>query len=966
MAGAQDAELPFKDPDLPLDERVDDLLSRLTLDEKLSLLHQSQEPIPRLGIPYFKAGTEALHGVAWSNDLNDNWDQVLATRATVFPQAVGLASTWNPDLITEVGSAVGDELRAYNSIDPVLWGLQVWAPVVDLLRDPRWGRNEEGYSEDPLLTGAISTAYGKGLSGDDPDHLKVAPVLKHFYGYNNEADRSLTSSNLPPRVKHEYAQAAFKHAIEADAATGVMASYNMVNGRPTHVDPDIDEVVRSWTDKDLYNVSDAWGPRALVELQEYFDDHDEAYAAVLKAGLDGFTVDGSDAGPTTAFLKSALDKGYLSIADVDESVRNVLSVRFRLGHFDPDGGPYGHIGEEALDTPAHRELNRRTAEEALVLLDNAAGTLPLDPDATGSVAVIGPLHDTLFSDWYGGTMPYEVTPLDGIEQRLGGDADVVGVEGIDRLTFRDVETGHYLTATGTGTGDRVVATDDATEASQWDFNEWMADYATLRNAENGRYLTGDGGAYNTSSEEPGGWYVQQQFRLEEQEDGTYVIQYVGYETNEGWWWIPEHYITVAADGTVGTGSKADAARFEADVVNSGIDSAVAASAGADAAVVVVGSQPFVYGREIHDRETLVLGTSQQKLVEAVTAANPNTVVVLETSYPTTMQPQPDTLLWTTHAGSETGNAIAGALFGDVNPAGRLTQTWYSGTDDLPSIFDYDIISAGMTYMYYDGNPLYPFGHGLSYSGFEYSKLKTNGKAVGGDGRIKVSVDVTNTGEHAGDEVVQLYTSQRESRDTVAEKTLREFQRVSLEPGETTTVTFDLRASELARWDVTRDRWVVERSVYDVLVGASSADIRQQATLRVNGEVIPPRDLSKSTRAVNFDDYSGVRLVDESKERGTSVEGDDGAWVKFADARLRQRTTTFTARVASAGSGEGSIEVRLDSPTGPLAGTASVESTGGVYEYTTVSGSVSLPGAAFTRDVYLVFDGDVRLASFTIS
>ena len=309
-AASANTDHPFRDPDLPLDERIDDLLGRLTLDEKLGFLHQSQMPIPRLDIPYFKAGTEALHGVAWSNDLDNNWGQVLATDATVFPQAVGLASTWDTDLINDVGSAVGDELRAYNTLDPQLWGLQAWAPVVDPLRDPRWGRNEEGYSEDPLLAGEISTAYGSGLSGDDPLYLKVAPVIKHYFGYNKEADRSVSSSNLPPRIRKEYSQAPFRSVISADAATGVMASYNLVNGRPTHVDPSINEDLRSWTDKDLYNVSDAWAPHAVTQAQFYFDEEDEAYAAVLKAGLDGFTVDESDPSAMKATLHSALDKGY--------------------------------------------------------------------------------------------------------------------------------------------------------------------------------------------------------------------------------------------------------------------------------------------------------------------------------------------------------------------------------------------------------------------------------------------------------------------------------------------------------------------------------------------------------------------------------------------------------------------------------------------------------------------------------
>jgi beta-glucosidase len=965
-AGTPDDEMPFRDPALPLDQRIDDLLGRLTLEEKVSLLHQSQAAIPRLDIPYFKAGTEALHGVAWSNDRDNNWGQVLATEATVFPQAVGLASTWNAGLIEQVGSVVGTELRGYNAIDPVVWGTQVWSPVVDLLRDPRWGRNEEGYSEDPLLTGAMATAYGSGLSGDDPQYLKVAPVLKHFYGYNNEVSRNTTSSNLRPRVKHEYSQAPFRTAIEADAVTGIMASYNTVNGRPTHVDPDLNEAVRTWTDKTLYNISDAWGPHALTQAQFYFDAEDEAYAAMLKAGLDEFTVDENNTGAMIATIESALDKGYLTEADIDGAVRNALTIRMRLGQFDPDGGPYGDITADVLNQPAHQDLNRETATEAMVLLDNSAGALPLDPETSDEVAVIGPLHDTLFSDWYGGRMPYEVTPLDGITERLGADA-VTGVEGLDRIALKDVSTGGYLTATGTDREtDFVVASDTSpTAASQWDVNEWTGDVATLRNAGNGKYLASEFGPLVTADDEPSGWFVMQQFRLEEQDDGTYLLGFEGYATQENWFQNND-YVTVAADGAVGTGPKADAAHFEIDVLNSGIDSAVSAASDAEAAVVVVGSQPFIYGRENHDRETMALGTSQQELVEAVTAANPNTVVVLETSYPVTMDEYPESLLWTTHAGSETGHAVADVVFGDVNPAGRLTQTWYTGTDDLPSILDYDIVKTGMTYMYYEGTPLYPFGHGLSYTDFEYSKMKTNGRSVGGNGLIRVSVDVTNVGNLAGDEVVQLYTHQRESRDAVPNQQLAAFERVSLEPGETKTVRFRLRPSDLAHWDVTREKWVVERSTYDLLVGSSSGDAQAQAKLRVRGERIPPRDLSEVTRAENFDDYSGgVDLVDESKQRGTSV-GSDGTsgWISFADAKLRWHDRTFTARVANGSDAAGTIEVRRGTADGPLLGSIAVEPTGDVYTYTDVS--TELSGIKRGRhDVYLVFDGELRLASFSI-
>jgi beta-glucosidase len=956
---------PFQDPDRPVEERVEDLLGRLTLAEKLSLLHQSQVAIPRLGIPYFKAGTEALHGVAWSNDFDNNWNQVIA-EGTVFPQAVGLASTWDPALIEQVGSAVGAEVRGYNAIDPVVWGTQVWSPVVNLLRDPRWGRNEEGYSEDPLLTGEIATAYGHGLAGDDPVYLQTAPVLKHYLAYNNEFNRSLTSSSVPPRVLHEYDEAAFRAPIEADAATGVMASYNYVNGRPTHVMRDLNETVRSWTDRTLYSVSDAWAPRALVEAQHYYEDYDEAFANVLRAGLDSFTIDNSDAGPMTAELTSALDKGLLTEADVDNAVRHVLSIRIRLGQLDPDGGPYASIGPEVINSPAHQALNRETAEAATVLLRNSGRRLPLSPSRTDSVAVIGPLHDALYRDWYGGNLPYQVTPLDGIRDRLGTGATVTGVEGLDRIALRDNATGGYLTATGTGTGDSVVATaTTATPAAQWDVNDWMGDIATLRNVANGQLLTGNFGPFNTASPIVDGWFVQQQFRLEEQPDGTFLIQYVGYETNEPWWWIPEHYVTVAADGTVSTGAKADAARFTREVVSSGTAAAAEAAQDAEAAVVVVGSHPFVHGRENHDRSGTTLGASQQALIEAVTEANPNTVVVLETSYPVTMEPRPNALVWTTHAGAETGNALASVLFGDTNPAGRLTQTWYRADAELPAdLLTYDIISSGQTYLYYEGRPQFAFGHGLSYTSFRYDDLRLNRDSVAAFGTVRVSVEVTNTGRRAGDEVVQLYTHQRSSRDSVPIRQLRAFERISLEPGQTRTVRFTLDAADLAHWDVTRERFVVESSTYDVLVGGSSADLPERESLRVRGETIPARDLSRPTRAENFDAYDGVFLADESKEQGTAVAAEAaGGWILFADAALGNRARTFTASVAKASPGAGSIEVRLGSPTGRLVGTVAVPSTGSSYTYTPVTGSLSR--AQGTRDVYLVFGSDLRIATFSI-
>ncbi|MEV5496089.1 glycoside hydrolase family 3 C-terminal domain-containing protein [Nonomuraea fuscirosea] len=930
---------PFQNPALPLDQRVTDLLGRLTLDEKLSLLHQSQPAIPRLGIAYHKNGTEALHGVAWSNHRDDDWNQKFAA-GTVFPQAVGLASTWDPALIRKVGSAVGDETRGYNAVDPVLWGLQVWAPVVDLLRDPRAGRNEEGYSEDPLLTGAISTAYGKGLQGDDPFYLKTAPVLKHYLAYNNETDRSLTSSNLTPKLKHEYYEPAFKAAISADAATGVMASYNLVNGRPNHVNPDLNDVVRTWTDRTLYHPSDAWGPHALTDLERYYDGKPEAFAAVLKAGLDSFTIDGSDLGPMLTNLKAALDQGRITVADVDKSVRHVLSIRTRLGHFDPDGGPYARITADVIGSAANKRLNRETAGKAAVLLKNS-GVLPLGKPK--SAAVVGPLADRLYRDWYSGQLPYQVSPLDGIKERVGS---VTTGEGLERVALRHLDSGKYVTATGTGPDDNAGLIDTAPgAASQWDLTDWTGGVSTLRNAGNGRLLGGDWRSLDTDDAEPDGWYVSQQFALEKQADGSHLIRYAGYETVESWFGLPDAYVGVT-DGALALVPKAQAAKFAKEVVSDGIAAAAARAAEAEVAVVVAGSHPFVAGREFHDRDDLRLGAGQLRLIEAVRKANPRTVVVLETSYPVVVDAP--TLLWTTHAGAETGHAVADVLFGDVNPGGRLTQTW-PAAGALPSLLDYDLVKTGMTYLYGKDKPLYAFGHGLSYTSFGYQGLRAHGD--------QVSVKVTNTGRVKGDEVVQLYTHQRDSRFAQPVKRLRGFQRITLAPGETRTVTFPLKRSDLAVWDHTRGRWVVEEATHDVLVGSASDRIRQRTTLRVPGETVPVRDLTRTTRAMDFDDYAGVAFADESKARGEVVEGSAGDWVAYTGASWGSRLTAAVASVVG-----GSFEVRRGSPTGALLATVPVPATGGIYTYGTASASVR----AGTGSVYLVFKGDLRIRDFALA
>ncbi|GAA3781382.1 beta-glucosidase family protein [Micromonospora maritima] len=783
--------------------RLDDLLARLSLPEKLGLLHQWQAPVPRLGLPAFRTGTEALHGVAWLGE------------ATVFPQAIGLAASWNPDLIRAVGAAVGDEVRAAHQADPDRVGLNVWAPVVNPLRDPRWGRNEEGWSEDPWLTGRLATAYAHGLRGDHPTRLRTAPTLKHFLGYNNETDRAVTSSHLPPRVLHEYELPAFRAPLAAGAAVAVMASYNLVDGVPAHLSPLIDGELRGWADDEVLVVGDAGAVGNIAGVQAYLPDHVAGFAAALRAGIDSFTEDDDDPGPTVARLTEALARGLVTESDVDRAVRRVLSVRTRLGDLDPPGhDPYAGVPADVVNCAAHRELAREAARQSVVLLRND-GLLPLTPDTR--VAVLGPLADTVLTDWYSGTLPYRVSAYQGLLGRL---PEVRTHCGADRITLR--------------VGDRAVRCVDGAPLTladgaptQFEVVDWGQAVVALRVAHHGRYVGAqDAGTLVHDRPGPGGWVVRETFRLHHRGDGTVLLHHLA----------TGRHVGVDPDGRlrVDTG---DPARFTVDLVADGTAGAAALAADADVALVVLGNHPMVGGRETEDRADLALPSGQQDLLRAVRAANPRTVLVLTSSYPYAVgraQEHLPAVLWSAHGGQEHGNGLADVLLGAADPGGRLTQTWYADTAELPDLLDYDVIGADATYLYHRGEPLYPFGHGLSYAEFDYADLRLSTATAHAGEEVEVSVAVTNTGRHPGTEVVQLYTRQRRSRVKQPLRQLRDFARVTLDPGCAARVTLRLRTAELAWWDETRAAMVVEDAVHSVLVGRSARDVRLVGAVAVTG------------------------------------------------------------------------------------------------------------------------------------
>jgi beta-glucosidase len=931
---------PFRDQHLPFAKRIDDLLSRLTLDEKIGFLHQFTPAVERLGLDAFRTGQEALHGVAWMGP------------ATVFPQAVGLGATWNTDLVRRVGDAVSKETRAMRARDDRV-GLNVWSPTVNLLRHPLWGRNEEGYSEDPKLTSAIATAYTHGLRGDHPTYWRTAPVLKHWLAHNNETNRDTTSSSVRPRVLHEYDLRAFRETVEAGAVAGVMPAYNLVNGRPNHVSPYLREHLRTWTDEDLMVCSDAGAPSNLVDSEHYFDTHEEATAAALLAGVDSFTDHNTDSSKITARVRGALEQGLLTESDIDAAVRRQLSVRFRLGEFDPEYDP--HALTRDYDTPAHRALAQEAAEQAVVLLKNTGGLLPLAQDTR--IAVVGVLADECKLDWYSGTLIHRSTPLDGLYERFGAER-VQFAEGVDRVLLKTAAGTFLHVPPAPEAADQVRGAEGAldpallagrtdlpplttdTTGTELALVEWGGGVLTLR-APDGRYLSvAEDGYVRASADQPGGWFVQEIFRLEPHENG-YLLKHLA----------TGHHVSVAADGVKVAEENPEI--FELVVVERGEDAVTRVATEADVVVVVAGNDPHINGRETEDRTTLALPAHQERLLRAAHAANPNTVLTLVSAYPYAVDPEAaPAMLWTAHGGQAAGTALARILAGDVSPAGRLPQTWYADDADLPDLLDYDVIGGRQTYLYFEGTPLFPFGHGLSYAAFSYGDLLTRTA----EDALHVSFTVTNTGDVPADEVAQLYaravnpTVPRPRRELVAHS------RVRLEPGELTELSFEVPLSAFDFWDVARGAWRREPGAYELLAGASSEDIRLRTTVILDGEEAAPRPvLHRGLDAADFDEQSGVEIVDRTKTSGDSVTaaGGGSGELVYRDCDFGAGTTGVTVEVA----GEGTVELSLAG--GATLATLTLDApTPGPYDYTTLDAPFT---AAGVHDLRLRLRGPLRLA-----
>jgi beta-glucosidase len=902
------------------------ILTELSIEEKLSLLHQANPVIERLGLAAFSTGTEGLHGLAWLGE------------ATQFPQPVGLAASWDLDLVRRVGEAVGTEVRGKHAGSPAV-SLNVWAPVVNPLRHPLWGRNEEGYSEDSWLTGRLGCAYAWGLRGSDPVRWRTVPTLKHFLGYNNEVDRSTTNSQLRQRVLHEYELPAYRPAIEEGAAGAAMLSYNLVNGRPAHVSDLVAEHLRSWVadSADLLVVSDAAAPTNLFGSEEFFDGPVAAHAAALAAGVDSFTDNGTDTEPTVTALRQALAEGLIDTDQVDAAVLRLLTARARTGEFDTDPHPYASIGPDVIGSPAHLALAREAVAAGTVLLKNdPVGDTPLLPFAPGTrVAVLGPLAERVLTDWYSGSLIDPVSLPAGLADALPG-GEVTVASGNDLVALRDPRTGRYLTSGG-ASGGRLHATGETVgDAETFELTEWGHGHVTLRNAASDRLVTrGPQGFLEDTATRVGGWVAEEALRLIRHDDGSVSVQHRGSGL-----WLHADLGTGAINAQPATEATAD--RFGLRTVRSGLAHAAGVAAAADTVIVTAGNDPHLGGRETEDRPGLALPEHQAELIRAAADANPRLTLLVISSYPFALGASLDVapaIVWSSHAGEALGSGLADVLTGAVEPTGRLAQTWWSGEAGLADILDYDIISSRSTYLYSADEPDFAFGHGLGYRRATLPAATLTDERVAWSAESGMSrpaaVTVTvaaahaaaGTGERPASACVQLYLSAPGHRLPFPRRRLAGFGRVSVTSGAGTELVLTVDPAALAVWDVTTGRLIVETGDYEILVGQSAEAIEHRLLLHVDGVTVAPRDARAGFAADAFDETGHgptVRseLVARTVSAGTAVAVAAiarTARLVYLAVDLGGRTDGL--RVETRGAGRVGVEVRRDGCWRPVGGAA---------------------------------------------
>ncbi len=829
---------PYKNPNLPIEQRVNDLVSRMTLEEKIGQMVNNTPAIERLGVPAHDYWNEALHGVARSGV------------ATVFPQAIGLAATWDTELMHNVADVISTEARAKhheyarNKQFGRYQGLTFWSPNINIFRDPRWGRGQETYGEDPYLTGKMGVEFVKGLQGNDPRYFKVIATPKHYAVHSGpEPERHAFDAIASERDLRETYLPAFRETILEGKAYSVMCAYNRTNGEPCCANKKLMvDILRGEWGFPGFVVSDCGAIYDIWKFHKYVPTEMEASVLGVKAGTD------LTCGAEYPTLVEAVKKGLISEAEIDTSVKRLLTARFRLGQFDPpEMVAYARIPFSQNDTDEHRQLALQTARESIVLLKNANRTLPLKKDVK-SIAVIGPNADSPEVLWgnYNGHASRLYTPLAGIRNAVSKNTKVVYALG-STLAGEPVVPVPASALT-------VNGTDPGVKAEYFNNQELRGPAATVRTDPR---IDFDWGRYNPTPELTGNNFsVRWTGKLKAPESGNYTL---GFTADDGarlyidgkllvdaWASNPTKTVTkeIALEAGRSYDLRMEYFQYQRENIAKLVwsypgmrerlmEEAVTAARESDVSVLVLGISARLEGEEmpVHvegfrggDRTDLSLPKSQEALLKAVTATGKPVVVVLLSGSALAANWANDNVPAILHAwypGGEGGTAIADVLFGNYNPAGRLPVTFYKSVDQLPPFTDYGM--AGRTYRYFKGEPLYPFGFGLSYTKFDYDNLRFSAKSVKAGEPMKVSVDVKNAGQMAGDEVVQLYLTDVAASAPVPIRTLVGFDRITLQRGEKRTVTFTITPRQMSLIDDGGKR-VIEPGEFAISVGGGQVGL----------------------------------------------------------------------------------------------------------------------------------------------
>lgn len=859
-----DTTSDYLNSNLPVDVRVDDLISRMTLEEKVSQMMDQAKAIPRLNVPEYNWWNEALHGVG------------RAGIATVFPQAIGIAATWNTELMFEMADVISTEARAKhhealrNNDHSRYKGLTYWSPNINIFRDPRWGRGQETYGEDPYLTARLGVQFVKGLQGNNPKYLKLVATPKHYAVHSGpEPDRHTFNAVTDKRDLYDTYLPAFEACIKEGGAYSIMCAYNRYMGKACCASPPLlQKILREDWNFQGYVVSDCWAIQDIYANHKISETAAQAAALAVRSGTDlncGNVYDPA--------LVTALEQDLLTENDIDLSLKRLFTARFKLGMFDPPQMvPYAQIPISENDSQAHRQLSARVARESLVLLKNEKKILPLSKKLK-SIAVIGPTADSydMLLGNYNGTPSSYVTPLQGIIRKVDQHTKVHYEQGcnlIDPGTIVKPLSADHLSNNGQPgllaeyfkntdlQGQPFYTKTDMLKVNNMVWGAWIAD---LQRGDkfsirwSGKFSAEQTGDYQFNVKSDGGYrlIIDNQLIVEdwtERDAATNKSNQLHLEK--------EKLYDLRIEYFRGSGRPQLTINWEMLNVDH-TKRAVNLAKNSDAVIFFGGITAQLEGEEMPveydgfsggDRTHLKLPKVQSDLIKSLFKTGKPLILVLSSGSALAVNWENENLaaiiqMW--YPGQEGGTALADILFGDYNPAGRLPVTFYKSVDQLPPFDDYNM--KGRTYRYFEGDALYPFGYGLSYSTFEYSDITARGSFNTSDS-LQISVKVKNTGQMDGDEVVQLYVKDNASSYTAPIRSLQGFKRIHLKVAEQKTVTFDLSPRQLAVLDDSA-RFVIEPGILKLIVGggfkisgtAASNTVVKEIVLKGDPYIISPWD-----------------------------------------------------------------------------------------------------------------------------